>query len=376
MGRRTRKITQVGYASIAKPLLFKQLPDTVHHRLIQVGRVVQRIPAVNQAPRLWSYQSTRLETTVAGVRFRNPIGLSAGFDKNVEMAPIMRGVGFGFMTGGSVTAHPCVGNPRPWFHRLPKSHSLVVHAGLPNQGIERVVRRISAYPRRLFVDFPLSVSVAKTNAKETVSDGEAIDDYCTSLRRLKETDAGQLYEVNISCPNTYGGQPFTSPERLDALLTMIDQLHLEKPLFVKMPISLAWKEFRALLEVITRHRVQGVSIGNLLHTRDKTALKDDLPDSVQGNLSGEPTRTISAELIRRTYRAYGDKLAIIGIGGVFTAEDAFEKIQAGASLVALITGMIFEGPQVVGDINAGLERLLDEHGFESIAEAVGTAAKK
>lgn len=376
MGKRTRKITQVGYASIAKPLLFKQLPDVVHHRLIQVGKVVQRIPAVNQAPRLWSHQSPRLETTVAGIRFRNPIGLSAGFDKNVDMVPIMRGVGFGFMTGGSVTARPCSGNPRPWFHRLPKSHSLVVHAGLPNQGIERIVRRIVAYPQRLFIDFPLSVSVAKTNAKETVSDSEAIDDYCTSLRRLKEEDAGQMYEINISCPNTYGGQPFTSPDRLEALLTMVDQLHLQKPLFIKMPISQPWEELRELLEVIVRHRVQGVSIGNLLHARDKSKLQDELPDSVKGNLSGEPTREISTALIRETYREYGDRLVIIGIGGVFTAEDAFEKIQAGASLVALITGMIFEGPQVVGDINAGLERLLDEHGFASVAEAVGSAAKK
>jgi len=369
-------LTRKGYATIAKPLLFKQLPDTVHHRLIQVGKVIQRIPAVSEAPRLWSHQSPRLETTVAGVRFRNPIGLSAGFDKNVDMVPIMRGVGFGFMTGGSVTALPCNGNPRPWFYRLPQSHSLVVHAGLPNQGVERVVQRIVKYPKRMFIDFPLSVSVAKTNSKETVSDSEAIDDYCTSLRRLKEENAGQMYEINISCPNTYGGQPFTTPDRLDGLLTMVDQIQLDKPLFIKMPISQPWRELRGLLEVILRHRVQGVAIGNLLHTRDKSKLKDELPDSVKGNLSGEPTRQISTELIRKTYLEYGDKLAIIGIGGVFTAEDAFEKIRAGASLVALITGMIFEGPQVVGDINAGLEQLLGDNGFASVSEAVGTGAKK
>jgi len=292
------------------------------------------------------------------------------------MVPIMRGVGFGFMTGGSVTAQPCSGNPRPWFYRLPHSQSLVVHAGLPNQGIERIVRRIAGYPRRLFIDFPLSVSVAKTNSKETVSDSEAIDDYCTSLRRLKEAGSCQLYEINISCPNTYGGQPFTTPERLDALLTMVDQLHLNKPLFIKMPISQPWDALKELLEVVVRHRVQGVAIGNLLHARDRVKLNDELPDSVRGNLSGAPTREVSTELIRKTYLEYGNKLAIIGIGGIFTAEDAFEKIRAGASLVALITGMIFEGPQVVGDINAGLERLLAEHGFASVGEAVGTGAKK
>lgn len=374
MGKRARKLTKVGYKNVAKPLLFRQHPDTVHHRLVKTSRVVQRVPGVRRAPKVWSYASDALKTEVCGVTFRNPVGLSAGFDKNIEMAPLLRDVGFGFMTGGSITAHPCDGNPKPWFFRLPKTKSLIVHAGLPNQGVERIVRRLTRYPAKTFRRFPLMVSVAKTNAKAVVSDAEGIDDYCTSLRKLEQENACRMYEINISCPNTYGGQPFTTPERLHTLLTMVDQLQLTKPVFVKMPISLEWKKFEQLLQVIVHHRIQGVSIGNLRHDRAGADIQDDYPEFIKGNLSGAPTRAISTDLVRKTYRAYGDVLAIIGIGGIFTAEDAFEKIQAGASLVALVTGMIFEGPQVVGEINEGLERLLRENGFASVAEAVGTQA--
>ena len=374
MGKRTRKATKAGYQKVVKPLLFSQHPDDVHHRLIKTGRIVQKVPGVRRAPKLWAHKDSVLETTVWGIRFTNPVGLSAGFDKNIEMAPIIRDLGFGFMTGGSVTAQPCDGNPKPWFHRLPKTKSLVVHAGLPNQGIERVIRRLKKYPKKTFVEFPLAVSVAKTNSKEVVSIAEGIDDYCTSLRRLQSEGACAMYEINISCPNTYGGQPFTSPDRLHALLTMVDQLQLTKPVIIKMPISLSWDDTKALLDVITKHRVHGVAIGNLRHDRATAEIKDELSAFQKGNLSGAPTRDISTDLIRKTYRGYGDVLTIIGIGGIFTAEHAFEKIQAGASLVGLITGMIFEGPQVVGEINTGLERLVREHGYESIAEAVGTKA--
>jgi dihydroorotate dehydrogenase (fumarate) len=180
-----------------------------------------------------------------------------------------------------------------------------------------------------------------------------------------------MHEINISCPNTYGGEPFTTPELLENLLLAIDDLSLEKPVFVKMPISLEWPDFQSLLDVISRHNIQGVSIGNLLKNRSKAMISDELPDTVKGNLSGLPCREISTELIQKTYEVYGDKLTIIGIGGVFTAQDAYDKIRAGASLVAMVTGVIFEGPQVVGEINRGLVELLRQDGFSNIVEAIG-----
>ncbi len=370
-----RKITRLGYKHVAKPVLFKQHPDHVHHRLVRTAKVVQKVPGVRDLPRLWEHQSPCLEQTVLGQRFTNPVGLSAGFDKNIDMAPVIRNVGFGFMIGGSVTAEACDGNPKPWFYRLPKSRSLVVYAGLPNQGVERIAARLNRYPRKLFERFPLIVSVAKTNSIAGATDADAIADYCASLVRLERDGHAPFYEINVSCPNTHGGEPFTTPERLEMLLAAIDTLGIDRPISVKMPIDKPWKEFRKLLDVIVRHNVQAVTIGNLRKDRTDLQLEDELPSDVKGNLSGVPTREISTHLVKKTYQHYGDKLAIIGVGGIFTAQDAYDKIRAGASLVALITGMIFEGPQVVGDINEGLEALLKRDGYTNIAQAIGTDAK-
>jgi dihydroorotate dehydrogenase (fumarate) len=228
----------------------------------------------------------------------------------------------------------------------------------------------------MFKDFPLNVSVAKTNSKECASDKEAIKDYCDSLLAFDKLKQVRMLEINISCPNTYGGEPFTTPERLEQLLKSVDALKLKKPVFVKMPISMAINKFDALLAVIARHNVAGVCVGNLLKDRSKAQLKDELPKEVKGGLSGEPNREITTELVRYAYQKYGNKLIIVGIGGVMNAEDAYEKIRAGASLVALITGLMFEGPQIVGEINEGLTRLLKRDNFSTISEAVGVDADK
>ncbi|MGB3024124.1 MAG: quinone-dependent dihydroorotate dehydrogenase [Candidatus Saccharimonadales bacterium] len=372
MGRLTRTVTRAGYRHVVKPLLFRRHPDAVHADIVRLGKLVPHMLGVRSIPRSWAYHNSKyLRQTLMGVSFRNPVGLAAGFDKNIELAPLMKSIGFGFMTGGSVTAVACDGNPRPWFHRLPRSKSLVVHAGLPNVGVKRIVETIASYPRRLCADFPLVLSVAKTNAEFTAVDDVAIDDYCASLTQLELSSHIALYELNISCPNAYGGEPFTDAGRLDELLHRIDQLKLTRPMVVKMPISLSWVHTSALLDVIARHDVAGVTIGNLLKDRHQAQLDDELDDDTKGSLSGLPTRDISTELIRKTYQHYGERLIIIGVGGIFSAEDAYAKIRAGASLVELITGMIFEGPQLIGEITHGLIELLEHDGFTHISQAVG-----
>ena len=374
--RAVRGATKRVYKHIIKPVLFKQHPDSVHKRLVQTAKVVQKTPGIKQLPKLWAYQSPVLEQDLLGIHFKNPVGLSAGFDKNIELAPVIQNVGFGFMTGGSITADACAGNPKPWFRRLRHSKSLVVHAGLPNDGVEAAAHTVQNYPQAIFATMPLAVSVAKTNSATTVEDSVAIADYCSSLQVLEAQGRAAWFEVNISCPNTYGGEPFTTPHRLEELLSAVDALKLTRPVMVKMPINKPWEEFRDLLDVIVRHCVQGVAIGNLLHDRSGVDTRDKLDPSILGNLSGKPTRKISTELIRQTYLAYGDKLIIIGIGGIFSAHDAYVKIRAGASLVALVTGMIFEGPQVIGEINAGLEKYVKRDGLSSIHDAVGLDHKK
>lgn len=378
MNRFVSTATAGTYKHAVKPLLFRQKPDAVHNRMIRIGSTLQRSQAARQLLNAsWAYKNeTALSQTVAGIYFSNPVGLSAGFDKNFELPPLLKAIGFGFMEGGSMTYRPCDGNPRPWFYRLPKTQSLVVHAGLGNQGSKASIDAIRSYPSGTFSQFPLNISVAKTNSPEACSEKDAILDYVASLVALEHAGLGALYTLNISCPNTYGGEPFTTPERLDHLLMATDNLNLSCPLFIKMPSDLQWPAFRRLASVAAEHNVTGLTISNLAKDRSKIELKDPLPDSVKGNLSGKPTQALSDELIRRTYLAFPGRFVIIGVGGIFSAEDAYRKFRNGADLVELITGMIFEGPQLIGQINRGLVALLRRDGFQNISEAVGSAAER
>ena len=278
------------------------------------------------------------------------------------------------MEGGSLTFNKCEGNPRPWFHRLPKTQSLVVYAGLANNGVKAIIKTLNSYPSDTFKGFPLNISIAKTNSKKTCTDKEAISDYIGSMELLQKARWGDIYTLNISCPNVYGGEPFTTPDRLEALLHEVDQLNLKQPLFIKMPSHLAWKEFNILLKVADRHTVQGLTISNLAKERGQAKLMDPLPETIKGNLSGKPTWDLSNNLIRQTYKKYGKRFVIIGVGGIFSAEDAYTKIKLGATLVELITGMIFEGPQLIGQINRGLVKLLEQDGYHTVSEAIGVEA--
>ncbi|MFA5003757.1 MAG: quinone-dependent dihydroorotate dehydrogenase [Candidatus Saccharimonadales bacterium] len=365
------------YRKAIKPLLFKQKPDTVHQHLLQTGSRLQRIRPVRSLLRgAWAYENKqRLAQDVLNLRFRNPVGLSAGFDKNFELPIMLKSIGFGFMEGGSLTYKPCAGNPRPWFYRLPKTKSLVVYAGLANQGVVKIIERIKSYPPDTFTGFPLNISVAKTNSKAAASETDAVADYVSSLKLLKKSGVGDIITLNISCPNTYGGEPFNTPERLEHLLQKVDEVRLSQPVFIKMPSDLAWGDFSKLLQVAAKHQVAGLTISNLAKDRGQAKLMDPLPETVKGNLSGKPTWDLSNNLIRRTYQKYGERFVIIGVGGIFSAEDAYTKIKLGATLVELITGMIFEGPQLIGQINRELVTLLDRDGYQTISDAIGIDAK-
>lgn len=372
------RLTDTVYRKAAKPVMFRMRPDRVHSQILALGSLVQKVPPLRGLIHAsWAYDDPkRLSQIIHGIEFRNPVGLSAGFDKNFELPQLMKAVGFGYMEGGSLTKEPCKGNPRPWFHRLPKSKSLVVHAGLANIGVQAIIRRVKKYPVNTFRNFPLNVSVAKTNSPEVCNNKTAIDDYIGSLRQLQRSHVGDMYTINISCPNTYGGEPFTTPDLLDKLLREVDRLRLDRPVFIKMPNHLPWGEFRQLTDVADRHNIAGLTISNLAKRTTKLDLSDPLPDHIRGGLSGKPTWECSNDLIRRTRLQYGDRFTIIGVGGIFSAKDAYTKIRLGANMVELITGMIFEGPQLIGQINRGLVELLERDGYHNISEAVGADLRK
>lgn len=366
---------QIGYQYVAKPILFLMPPDNVHEMMVRNSSWLMRIGLVRGVVRLIFRKkpSSRLTQTIDGIDYENPVGLSAGFDKNGEVVAVISAVGYGFMTVGSVTARVCAGNPRPWFYRLPHTKSLVVNAGLANHGSRVIIDRVNRYRRKEVDPMVITMSVAKTNSKEVVSIDEGVADYITSLKRIRDVGTDRIcnVEINISCPNTYGGEPFTKPRDLEKLLRAIDELKLQHNVYIKMPSDLEWLQFKKLLDVICVHSVRGVTISNLAKDRSRMNLSDPLPDTVPGNLSGAPTWELSNALIRRTYEEYGDKLTIIGVGGIFTPEQAYIKIRLGASLVAMITGMIFEGPQRIAQIVDGLDRLLERDGYTSVQEAVG-----
>lgn len=360
-----------GYANVAKPFFFRRDPEDVHDRVTWLGKTLGRFSAARAVTRaLFSYRSPALEQTILGIRFANPVGLTAGFDKNAELLEIMPAVGFGFEEIGSVTGEPCEGNPRPRLWRLPKSRGLVVWYGLKNDGCEAVAARLRG---RAFA-FPVGTSVARTNSAETVDASAGIADYAKAFRAF--AGIGDYTTVNVSCPNTCGGEPFTAPERLDRLLAALDAIPTGKPTFLKLPCDLSSDELDALVAVCNRHRVHGLILSNLTKLRDRSTIdRHEIAATDKGGISGRPTFGPSNELISHLWETTGRRYVIVGSGGIFSAEDAYEKIRRGASLVQLATGMIFEGPQVVGEINRGLVALLRRDGFANIAEAVGTHAR-
>ncbi len=281
---------------------------------------------------------------------------------------ILPDVGFGFEEVGSITGEPCPGNPGKRLWRMPKSKAIRVFYGLKNEGAEVTARKLS---NRHF-NFPLGVSVAKTNSPTTVEPMAGIADYLKAFDLLK--GIGDYVTINISCPNAFGGEPFTDPAKLDHLLAGIDRIETKKPIFLKITPDLSESELDEVVRICDQHRVQGFITSNLLKDTSGFA-PDEIPKESKGGFGGRPTFEPSNKQIGYLYRKCGDRYTIIGCGGVFSAEDAYEKIKQGASLVQLITGMIFEGPQMIGEINKGLVKLLKRDGYKSISDAIGKAHK-
>lgn len=361
---------RLSYRFLLRPILFLFHPEKVHALMTSFGALLGRFRLTRAFTRsCFSYQNPVLTQTLHGISFKNPVGLSAGFDKEADLVAILPEVGFGFMEVGSITLHPYKGNVHPWLTRLKKSKAILVNYGLKSEGVEKVLDR---FQKRKQPNFPYALSIAKTNCKETNSIEKGVEDYKGCLKRMREENAGAFYVLNISCPNTFGGEPFTEKDSLRTLLQSLELQKMSQPVFVKMPINLPWEKFQELLEVTVDSGASGVVIGNLNKNRKDPAIKDEIPETLGGNVSGKPTWQLSNELISKTYEHYGQKLTIIGVGGIFSAEDAYEKIQRGASLVALVTGMIYQGPQLVSEINQGLVKFLKRDGYARLSDAIGT----
>lgn len=363
------KVFSVLYKTIFKPIAFAIDPEFVHDTVSMFGKILGKTRLGQKLIKwMFYYVDKSLEQDILDIHFPNPIGLSAGFDKDAELTDILPDVGFGFAEVGSITGEPCSGNPKQRLWRLPKSKSLLVWYGLKNKGAEFISKRL----KNKQFSIPIGISVAKTNCAATVDDTNGINDYAKAFELFK--NIGSYTTVNISCPNAFGGQPFTDPQRLDALLSKLDAIETTKPTFVKLSPDLSIQEVDNLLAVIDEHKVEGIICSNLTKNRDnQKIIEKELP--TVGGFSGKVVMEITDNLISYVYKKTNGKYIIIGSGGVFSAEDAYDKIKRGASLIQLITGMIYEGPQLIGEINAELVKLLKADGYKNISEAIGVNSK-
>jgi len=359
------------YKKVLKPIFFSFDPERVHNGAIALGIILGSNCLFRKTTALFfGFSDKSLEQNIAGLDFKNPVGLAAGFDKDARIVGITPAVGFGFTEVGSITGEPCPGNPRPRLWRLPKSRSIIVNYGLNNSGAEAVAGRLAG--KKCLGAIPLGVSIAKTNSCKIVGIEKEVGDYLKVARAF--ANIGDYLTVNISCPNTYGGQPFTELERLNRLLSEIDNLGLQKPVFLKLPPDISLDLVDKIIELSDKRRISGFVCSNL--TKDRSGMKiepgeAELVSANAGGISGKPTEELANSQIAHVYQRTKGGKVIIGCGGIFSAADAYKKIKLGASLVQLITGMIFEGPQVISEINLGLCRLLKKDGFTNISQAVG-----
>lgn len=369
------KISGLLYRNLLKPVLFTRDPEQVHNRFTAFGEALSKSRGLRSLLQsLWRVNDPALSQVIHGIGFDNPIGLSAGFDYEARLTGILPAIGFGFGTVGTITDQPYGGNPKPMLGRLIKSRSLMVNKGFKNLGMAQTLKNLSGKQFQI----PIGASIGKTNGQQSMmTQEEAVGDIVAAFEAVESSAVPfSYYELNISCPNLFGSVEFYSSAHLRDLLAAVTGLKLSKPLFIKMPIDKSDEETRDMLDVIVAFPVQAVIFGNLQKNRQDPALdQEEVKKWPMGNFSGKPTEQRSNELIALAYKDYGSKLTIVGCGGVFSAEDAYRKIRLGASLVQLITGLIYVGPQLPGQINAGLLELMEQDGFTHISQAVGVDSR-
>lgn len=361
------------YQYLIRPILYRFSPDTIHPIVATGSELAARTPGVGQLlRRYFRVEHPALRTTIDGVTYGNPVGLSAGFDKDAQNLHFAEAFGFGFEEVGSITGRPYRGNPKPWARRMVRNESLVVNYGLRSQGVERVAQRLE----RTHVAMPYGVSVAKSNLPDCFGDA-AIADYVKVYTRLK--DLGAYATINLSCPNTADGTPFSEPKTLEPLLQALadarTQHSIRKPTYLKINPDMPREKLDHIINLVRQYELQGLVIGNLIKDKQRAHALLEYPDDHNldwpGGISGKPVRNLSTETIRYTYGKTNGRMTIIGTGGIFTGDHAYEKIRAGASLVQLITGFIFGGPTTIRNINKRLLELLQRDGFTSIQQVVG-----
>lgn len=360
---------------LVRKYLFQHDPEEIHEKTIHVLKLAQESPwGKRLLQTIYQRNDKRLRTELWGLVFPNPVGLAAGFDKNAEVYHALGALGFGFVEVGTVTPQGQAGNPKPRLFRLASHLAVINRMGFNNQGSYLVAKNLVDYA---YSDVPIGINIGKNKA---TPNEEAALDYSKCMDMLYPY--GHYFVINISSPNTPHLRDLQQTQSLRLLIRAVREKAAEmeargvkrKPILLKVAPDLTDEQMRDVVHAAVDEGIAGIVATNTTLSRE--AVKDHPHAGEAGGLSGKPLTEISTSWVKEIYQEVGDKVPIIGVGGIFTGEDAYEKIRAGASLVQVYTGMIYQGPGIVKQINKKLLRLMARDGFTHISEAVGVDARK
>ena len=366
------------------PLLLSSVksdPETAHRQMLKTlnnlelnrhsawGRL-----AIKQLEKSFCVADSRLQQTLWELNFANPFGLAAGFDKNGTAAGMWSSFGFGFAELGAVTRHSQPGNPRPRMFRLPEDKAALNRMGASNLGAAVMADTLAQTWKRQPRKIPIGINLCKSKVAAL---DEAAADYVSSFNYLQ--DVADYFVINVSSPNTPGLRSLQAGESLEPILSGLQTANTQhKPILIKIAPDLEWDDIKDILNLATSYNLAGVIATNTTIRRDglNTDVLKETGRSVKdeaGGISGLPVKQRATEVIRFIYRETDGKLPIIGVGGIFNADDAWDKIVAGASILQVYTGWIYEGPWMVKQVLSGLLAKLNELGLDNITDAVGLA---
>ena len=364
------------YRTILRPAVFLQDSENAHNRMISfLSRASRSRLMMYLLGNL--YHSPELSVKIFDLEFPNPLGIAAGIDKNGQAVPAWQALGFGFSEIGGVTLHEQEGNPKPRMFRVNAERALVNRMGFNNLGANSILDKLKdCKSRGLWPESPVGINLGKSKITPF---NKSPEDYAGSLELL--WSHADFFVINVSSPNTLGLRDLQESKHLESILKLCQEtnskcaVNLDKPmrpLLVKIAPELEDSYLKDIIKLVNRFGLNGIVATNTTIQRPETKnTKSQKIYDEEGGLSGLPLRDKSTDMIRKIYKMSEGKVPIIGVGGIFSVDDAWDKITAGASLIQVYTGLVFEGPGIARNIVSGLKKRVKEAGLNSISEAVG-----
>ncbi|MGK7896246.1 MAG: quinone-dependent dihydroorotate dehydrogenase [Xenococcus sp. (in: cyanobacteria)] len=368
------------------PLLLSAVrsdPETAHRQLLNSLTKLEASRdtawgklAIKQLSNSFALQDSRLRQNLWGLDFPNIFGLAAGFDKDGTAAGIWESLGFGFAELGAVTYHAQPGNPRPRMFRLPEDKAALNRMGANNLGAAAMADTLAQIWLNKARNIPIGINLCKSKIAELEN---AAEDYVGSFKLLQ--DVADYFVVNVSSPNTPGLRSLQAKSQLEPILSALQNANTkEQPILIKIAPDLDWQEIKEIIDLALQYQLDGAIATNTTIRRDglKTQILQETGKPITeeaGGISGKPVQQRSTEVIRFIFQETAGKLPIIGVGGIFTAQDAWDKIVAGASLLQVYTGWVYQGPWMIKDVLSGMLKRLESEGLNHIKDAVGLEHK-